>query len=215
VLCLNREMMFLLFTYHQVNPWYLHSITCLNSTTGASDLRFGGFRSQACLRARAPALHALGRSGCHYQLSFRFQSVQRREWRMHAAAVYHQFDVLTGKALWFLTSPLELGPDDLEHNHLWDAVRDCINQPRGHGRRLVSDHAHERFESSLHVLLAIAEWSVGDCGLYVHDLQQKIEHYVSLGRKSLPPAPAFSPHGAQRKQSADGRGARDGSAPPT
>ena len=183
-MCLTKEIIFLLFTYHQVNPWYLHSITCLNEKAGGSYLRFGAFRSQDCLKSHGPALQYLGRSGCHYQMSFRLHTVTLQKFgrQHHTAAVYHQFDVTMGKSLWIITSPLTRNSENRQENNLWNAVRKCINQPRGRGRLLVSEEAHERFESSLHIVIAVAEWSVGDCDSYVHDLQQRLEHLVSLTR---------------------------------
>ncbi len=44
---LSEEVMLRIFTYHQVSPCYLNFIACFGSRTGASDLRFGGFRSIA------------------------------------------------------------------------------------------------------------------------------------------------------------------------
>ena len=194
VLRLTKEMMFLLFTYHQVSPWYLNFLTCLDSSTGASDLSFGGFRPQLLITNPGSPVQELGRSGCHYHLSFRLQSIQRLEnarysrWRKHNAAIYHQFDVSTGRALWIITSPLENVPDPSDNgaqqgmkdkNYVWDSIRECINQ--GAGRHVVSEEPHERFAASLSVLGTIAEWSVGDYGFNIHELEKSIKHVVCSG----------------------------------
>jgi hypothetical protein len=198
-------MLLLLLTYHQVAPCYLNFITSYGSYSGATDLRFGGFRRQQFLAPDrlGPYIPPLGRSGVHYQISFKLQTIQRYEphqgdretpsmaelrgeqrWRRPTAAVYHQFDVLNGTALWVITSPLRSFPNSHPENRLWKSVHDGL----GGDYHVSSDELHERFNASLGVILSIAELSVGDYSFYLQDKEELILEVVrppnSFGRTS-------------------------------
>jgi hypothetical protein len=187
---LSKDMMLRIFTYHQVSPCYLNFIACFGSRTGASDLRFGGFRSHSFLRQPGPAVAGLNRSGVHYQLSIKLQSIKMdnnmgrvqaagpqraHKYRNPTAAIYHQFDMMKGTSLWILTSPLELSDEGLT-NPLWNGIQDFLAIRR---YPVASDTESDRFGASLGVLVYLAEWSVGDVAFYLHYLDENLTSIVS------------------------------------
>jgi hypothetical protein len=197
LLGLAKDALLLLFTYHQVSAFYLNFITCLDSETGATDLRFGGFRELKCLERPGPCLREFGRSGTHYQVAFRLHSIQlleskkspQHQWRKQTAAIYHQFDIRQGKALWILSSPLEkpledsgADPTGKAINILWANLRNRINGD-GRGNRMIEDDTHCRLSATLDTIATIADWSVGDTCFYVHDLENEVQSVVSTSSR--------------------------------
>jgi hypothetical protein len=190
-------MLLQVLTYHQVSPCYLNFLASYGSYSGASDLRFGGFRRHRFHTPdrRGPALPSLGRSGCHYQISFKLQTIQRyrpqpgdgatpidkhlqgeEKWRKPTAVIYHQFDLKNCTALWICTSPLRGFQGSRPRNRLWKAIHDSIADI---GYQVSSVLEHERFNASLSVALSIAEMSIGDCSFYLHDKEEQIFSTVS------------------------------------
>jgi hypothetical protein len=173
-------MMVHLLTYHQVCPSYLNFMCCL---VGASEPRFGGFRAWSRVSKPLLATDELGRSGCHYSLSFRLLYIKKTEddihtWLPHAVAVYHQFDVKAGTALWIITSTVEHG--DEKKIWIWHHLRDSIHDESGAGFELISEEHHERFAGSTKVLLSIVAWSITDLAQRVHHLEGVFRDIVRL-----------------------------------
>jgi len=166
------------FTYHQVCPSYLNFITCL---AGATEVRFGGFRARQCLRSPVSPMKILNRSGYHYQFSFRvygvlaFPSHETHPFRFHTSAIYHQFDVHNGTALWIMASPIEADGK----NYLWSDIRDSIHLGEQCGQQIVSSSCIDRFEGSVLIVAAIADWSMRHWPEYAHSLENNLREFVS------------------------------------
>lgn len=115
---ISRTLYTRICTWHQVMPEYTDLLFIFGSQLEAKEARFGSFRSRKLLSKPSVGLPipALGRSGRFYQLSYNLKSVECRsvmdagrlhqDWAVHQAAVYHQFDVESGNALWLTTQPV-------------------------------------------------------------------------------------------------------------
>jgi hypothetical protein len=191
---LSKDMLFQILAYHQVAPCYLNFIVCSGIVTMNSYLCFGGFRSQNFLTVAGPSNEPLNRSGRHYQLSIKLQSIQRdpdwndfrrnkQEYRVTSAAIYHQFDTETGGALWIITSPLQNQRYVGLANPLWEEIRNCL---RIQNHSIASDEVAVRFAGSLDILAQLAEWAIGDAAYYIHQLDQSLEDIVSFEARYMP-----------------------------
>jgi hypothetical protein len=112
---ITQRMLCRILTYHQVAPDYLNFLYIFGKQSRAQDLRYSGFRSHASLTVARPgmAIPDLGRSGSCFELCYNLKTVVcknpsadhlQRTWAIRQGAVYHQFDVLNGKALWLMTT---------------------------------------------------------------------------------------------------------------
>ncbi|KAJ9148645.1 hypothetical protein NKR23_g4855 [Pleurostoma richardsiae] len=174
LLCLTKEMLFMLLTYHQVSPCYLPFIACLTSSTGAKGFSAGG--------SRGPRMNPFGRSGQHYQFAFRLHGMvslddRLHKWRQHTAAIYHHFDVQNGSALWILTAPLDQTVNCKRKNFVWEKVKKHIHADSGGGlgAQITDEEGWKRFEASLDIIVAIVEWSLEGCSVYAYELSERIE----------------------------------------
>ena len=202
---LSTDVLLRIFTYHQVPPCYLNFVTCSGSQTGASDVGFGGFRAHSLLKEPniSPKVLDLGRSGVYYRMSIKLQSNRRDTsigaitedsrqgafaYRRLTAAIYHQFDVDKGTALWIITNPLDRSSENPLWNDLESVVR--IADPKNEDHYAVaSERPGVRFEAPLDVLISLAEWSIGDTAFYLHHLDEKLSDVVSCPRPESMKAP--------------------------
>lgn len=161
-------------------PAYLDFIMVFGAQSEPKDLRFSGFREQVRLRTPATALpiKSLGRSGRHFQLCYNLKSVcfKKRsneelkldEWSIRQAAIYHQFDVETGTALWIVTK----GGDDL-----LDRYEELIG-PRGRQEDKQFGDPGLCLGSSLATHLLFCHWSTEDWRWYIRWLEEVLDHEV-------------------------------------
>jgi hypothetical protein len=98
------------------------------------------------------------------------------EYRHTSSAIYHQFDVETGRALWIITGPLQPRRQEGAYNPLWAEVHNNLRYSR---YSIASDCADERFAASLDILTHLAEWCIGDGAYYLHNMDQRLEEIVS------------------------------------
>ncbi|KAF2031394.1 hypothetical protein EK21DRAFT_63388, partial [Setomelanomma holmii] len=163
-----------ILTYHQVMPAYLDFMLVFGAQSDPKDLRFSGFREQIRLKTPSPtaALPALDRSGRHYQMCYNLKSVQPKnkskesiildEWSIRQTAVYHQFDVETGTALWIVTK----GGEDI-----LDQYEELIG-PNGRPEDKQFQTPALSLGSSLSTHLLICHWSTDDWRWYIRWLEE-------------------------------------------
>jgi len=106
----TRDMLMFALTYHQVMPAFLDFLFPFGQQLYAKDFHFSGFRYETRLSEADKALElpALGRSGRNLQMCFSLKSVEPSKgqrdwpWSIRQTAIYHSFDVRTGRTFWLL-----------------------------------------------------------------------------------------------------------------
>lgn len=188
---ITEDMLFLILSFHQVSPAYLNFITCFSSQTGSSDLRFGGFRSQAAFRhADDRGIKELARSGINYQLCLKLRTVLERDPNVKdkpgrvsgpsklQAAIYHHFDVREARAFWIVTAPKRSFENSAKANVLWDQIRLSISECRtadGRTVKVASGAERHRFAGSLGIFVTVAEWSLSDFAFYIQHIEEQLD----------------------------------------
>jgi len=192
---LSEEILLRIMTYHQVPPCYLNFLTCCGglAMTGACDVGFSGFRSHISLGAEKPTkeIPSLKRSARHYQIALKLESTRfvpatadeanQNKYKTYTAAIYHQFDVVHGTALWIITNPLEkVQPEDgskpRPENTLW---RDLQRELAADEYRVADRDLAPRFCATLDIFSYLADWSIGDMEFYLQFLDETFDGAVS------------------------------------
>jgi hypothetical protein len=123
-------------------------------------------------------IDALGRSGQEFQICYRLQHVApikdlcedaiaevTTEWRVRSAAFHHQFDVLSGNALWIVT---QLGL----------SIKDLVKEttlPRDKPEHRQSESWEDRFGATLSMHVSFCNWSLDGWREYVQWLKRELE----------------------------------------
>lgn len=105
---ISHNMFTLALTYHQVMPSFLDFIFPFGRQEYAQDFHFSGLRHENCLNPLDKGLNVpeLGRSGREIRLCYNLQSVEKSggqadlPWLIRQTAIYHSFDVETGRSVW-------------------------------------------------------------------------------------------------------------------
>ncbi|KAL2405853.1 hypothetical protein ABEF95_000939 [Exophiala dermatitidis] len=178
----TREMLTDILTFHQVMPVFLDFISVFGSQSEPRDRRFSGFRTQITLSdpPRGLAIPALGRSGRQYQLCYNLKNValarqeterpQNNVWSIRPAVILHQFDIVTGTALWIVTK----GHYDLQERYKELTGKDGRPEDRSFGT------VEECFRSSLAVHLMACHWSTEGWRWYILWLENVLEEETSM-----------------------------------
>ena len=182
-MCSKKQMQYIL-TYLQVMPSFLDFVFPFGSPSGLA--HFTGFRQHDTVLVphdRRGAIPRLGRSGSSIGHSFLLHSPSVTgepigKWSIRQSAIYHQFDVQTGQALWIVSRGDE---------NLFDRLRRMAIQVDA---SLADDFIDSTtsFRSSLSVHQLFFEWSTESCrdniGQLERDLEQTRKHMLidDLGR---------------------------------
>ncbi|KAF1997328.1 hypothetical protein P154DRAFT_441433, partial [Amniculicola lignicola CBS 123094] len=163
-----------ILSYHQVMPTYLDFMFVFGAQSDPTDLRFGGFREQVMMKkdtAEGLSIPELGRSGRQFQLCYNLKGVSFKqsdndnfnhdEWSIRQAAVYHQFDVAHGTALWIVTK----GRLDLQERY-----RD-LTGANGRPEDRSFSTLENCFRSSLAPHLLFSHWATEDWRWYIRWLE--------------------------------------------
>ncbi len=134
----------------------------------AREMRFSGFRQRVTFNpAQLLAVDGLKRSGQQYQVAYNLKGVTRKgekEWVLRNAALYHRFDISTGRALWIVTK----GRMDVYESYKELTGEDGRPEDRAFGSIV------ECFASSLSPHLLFARWSNSDWREYVWSLEDQL-----------------------------------------
>ncbi|KAM7214010.1 hypothetical protein V8F06_010582 [Rhypophila decipiens] len=206
---ITDELLLKILTYHHVSPYFLEHIShiCHEPDSGVSEAPFGGFRSLKSFSQSPPIpeYKALGRSGLHYQLIFDFKTVitvmgpednaatvdtageDLNLWPITQCAIYHRFDISTGKSIWILTPPGSTSKsstadddDDSLNVPPWDPNK-CkttsellssfgVTSPVG-----ASPCPTDRFSASLAIMVWLADWSLSEYDAYIATLDEQMQ----------------------------------------
>lgn len=176
VLDITRPMFARILTFHQVMPAYLDFVMAFGRQDEPKDLRFSSFKKQVSLApsARLPEMVDLGRSGQQYQLCYNLKHVSREKEggfsMIRQAAIHHQFDVVTGKTLWLVTS----GRRSLQERYKDLTGKEAKAQNKSFKSPL------ECLQSSLAAHLMFSSWSSENWRWYIKSLENNLEEATGL-----------------------------------
>jgi hypothetical protein len=163
-------MLALALSYCQVMPAFLDFIFTFGDQEYPTDF-FTGFRSENRLSAinRGLPIPELGRSGVGYQICYSLKSVEeskdpRRPWSIRQAAVYHSFDLETGRATWIMIK------GNLRTKN--GVVKATEDNDRPHLRSFGT--LSQAFVSSLETHLILCEWAGEGWRWYINFLEQDL-----------------------------------------
>jgi len=189
----------MLLTYHQVTPSFLDLVFTFRYRERPLDHAL--FRSENFLESSdlPLCLPAMGRSGVQLQHSFNLLTVERAEaplekqqWPLRHASVYHSFDVMTGRSVNILLKgnrnlAMRIVDATKTHRHL------SASAPRT---------PEQAFVGSLRVHLIVLEWAAENWREYIDDLDDMLRSSCENARVAPVVdvtsgfAAPFSPRGA-------------------
>jgi hypothetical protein len=170
-------MLAFLFSYHQVMPAFLDFIFPFGKQEYARDFYFSGLREESRLGAKRKGIEIpqLGRSGTEIQLSYNLRSVEQSNgepdipWSIRNAAVYHSFDIKTGRSLWI----------NVKGNKL---IKNRVLEASGLPSMSKLESRSEAFSASLATHLLFCDWSSEGWRWYINDLEDRLQ---ALTRNAL------------------------------
>jgi hypothetical protein len=170
-------MLVRLFSYHQVNPSFLNFLWVFGVQDRPQEFRFSGFRTQRFSGepVRALKVPELDRSGYQYQISYNLKTIGDvsppsgpKEWARRQCAIYHQFDLVHGTALWVSVSA---------YDTLKRRVQELLPDS-GFSQGLGFENAEMGFKTSLAVHLIYCEWSMENWRWYIQWLETMLDEIV-------------------------------------
>jgi hypothetical protein len=147
----------------------------------AQDFHFSGFRQETYLNAaeRTLRISELGRSGRGFHMCYSLKSVERYAsaphwpWSIRQMAVYHSFDIETGKTFWIVLKANRVMKDRIE-----SATKDGTHSDLSS----FDDTAHA-FASSLATQLLLCRWCVENWRWYINFLEETLRE--ATGRAAI------------------------------
>ncbi|KAL2073992.1 hypothetical protein VTL71DRAFT_7770 [Oculimacula yallundae] len=182
ILRVSRQMFVQALTHHQVMPNFLDFVFPFGYQQYAEDSLFSGFREDTRLTNTdgGLVLPTLGRSGRDIRMCYSLKSVESKEsnlgfpWSIRQIAVYHSFDLATGKSFWFM----------IKGNHL---IRDRLksaSEPRAEDSCKPSsfESISGSLEAALETHLVLCDWCDEDWRWYLTFLESDLQR---LTRRAL------------------------------
>ncbi|CZR62157.1 uncharacterized protein PAC_12054 [Phialocephala subalpina] len=172
---ISRQMMLAALTHHQVMPSFLDFIFPFGNQEYLQDFYFSGLREETRLQSPAEGLviPQLGRSGREVRMCYNLKSVETSDgnpewpWSIRQTAVYHSFDVETGKAFWITVKGSQLIKNRIQEATAKGAVRQT---------ELKSfDSNLKAFASTLATHLVLADWCVEEWRWYLNFLEKRLQ----------------------------------------
>ena len=164
------------FTHHQVMPEFLDFVFPFGEQEYMQDFHFSGFFEETRLLASDGGLNisALGRSGREIRLCYNLKSVEssnsnpKLPWSIRQVAVYHSFDVETGKSFWTVIKGNQLLKKRVEAA--------TIPEITGKGSIKSFETTASSFSSTLATHLAICDWCDEEWRWYLNYLEEKLQN---------------------------------------
>ncbi|KAL1635092.1 hypothetical protein SLS56_001844 [Neofusicoccum ribis] len=159
-------------------PAFLDFVFTFGRRETAQEFHFGGFRHELRLAdsLKGPILSQLGRSGRDIRHCFNLRSVESSKrqqswpWSIRQTAVYHCFDVTSGRATWIV-----IKGDKLMQNRIKDAT-----EPFGQSSVTSFETNDRAFASSLFTHLIFVDWCAESWRWYIDFLEEEAQK--STGR---------------------------------
>ncbi|KAF2263814.1 hypothetical protein CC78DRAFT_464874 [Lojkania enalia] len=167
---ISRDIFGFLFSYHQILPSFLDFMFPFGKQEYVQDFYFGGLREEnrLCNDRRGAPMPDLGRSGGDLRFYYSLRSVERSpgrqgfQWSIQQTAIYHSFDIETGRCLW-----VNVKGNELMKNRFFEAA-DSFEGSKWSSR-------NSAFLTSLSTHMMICEWAVENWAWYINDLQDELQ----------------------------------------
>ncbi|OAG07883.1 uncharacterized protein CC84DRAFT_1140220 [Paraphaeosphaeria sporulosa] len=154
----------------EIMPSFLDFIFPFGNQVGAKDAYFSGLRDGSVMTAtncdaEVPQLH---RSGRELRLCYNLRSVEpsgsdpQIPWSIRQCAVYHSYDIQTGRALWVTVKGNELIKERIQDEEMLLPFTQAKSRP-------------ETFSSTLDVHLMLCDWASENWRWYLNDLERKVQ----------------------------------------
>ena len=162
-----------LLTYHQVLPSFLEFLFPFGDQQYAQDFHFSGlkFEDQFSDVGSGLRIPELGWSGLDFQLCYNLKSIEPSKgqpewpWSVRQAALYHSFDVETGRTNWIIVKA-----DQLLKKRIKSATAS-----RGVSETLCYGTVDRAFASTLAVHIMMCEWYSENCRCYINFLEETLQ----------------------------------------
>lgn len=162
----------LVLTYHQVMPAFLDFLFPFGRQQHAQDFHYASFRHEDRLTEREHCLHIpeLGWSGRELRVCYNLTSVEPLKnsqwpWSLRQAAIYHSFDVGTGRANWIIVKG-----NQLMKKRIMSATK------RSDPYELTSFGTTDRaYASTLATHLLICDWAGEHWRWYINFLEDSLQ----------------------------------------
>jgi hypothetical protein len=177
-----------LLTYHQVISNFLDFIFPFGHQHYAEDFHFSGFREDTRLSTpgRGLKIPELGRTGRELRICYSLKSVEPHlrtpdwPWSVRQTALYHSFDMETGKACWMIVKGSNL-------------IRDRIQSvSKGPSELSSFETTASSFASTLATHLVLCDWCDEDWRWYLTFLEKRLQDLTRRAQVvRVPRAPSF------------------------
>jgi len=171
-------------THEQIDPSFLEAVYTFGDQEDPKDLCLMNFSSQHTLTApedRLIAIPQMGRSGREIRVSYLLRSVEAKKnrdwpWQIRQAAVYHSFDIETGKSFWFtIKGNNQLSSRIMQASSLLD-LPSSTGSPNG--------DSIPYFKASLATHLICISWCDENWRKCINDLEDGIRKRLEEARKA-------------------------------
>ncbi|KAF5641654.1 acriflavine sensitivity control ACR-2 [Fusarium sp. NRRL 52700] len=203
----SRDSFSHIMSYYQVPPTFIEFVSAFGATHYPTDYHMTGFEFDDTLGVHESNLvniSTLGRSGREHRIQYLLRSVERdfnddgsRRWNIRQAAVYHSFDLVSGKALW-----INIKANGLLRDRIMEATGDPAILDLG-----TQDDLAKSFAATLVIHLILLEWCDEDWRTCIRDCESKVRDILVKAQTSQVVQPhAFNTSarralGSQRAQS--------------
>ncbi|KAL9077976.1 MAG: hypothetical protein Q9157_003100 [Trypethelium eluteriae] len=170
-------MLTAILTHHQVIPRFLEFLIAFGKRERATEAKFGGFCCEMTLDDRPKHAHLLetGHFNQGFQLCYSLSSPEpsqrdaRRPWSIRQTAVYHAFNIQTGRTTWIIVKGNDLIKTRItEQTSLLDPeLSEALEAP------------YATFAASLLSHLLICDWSNEEWRWYTTYLESEMENMTS------------------------------------
>ncbi|KAK7413750.1 hypothetical protein QQX98_007393 [Neonectria punicea] len=166
----SSAMFKLLCSHHQIPPSFMDSVFGFRGIDGKYDCGLAMFCDENTLLDRLEhilPLQARGRSGREIRHSFLLRSVEKSKslpdwsWGIRQLAVYHSFDVVTGRSTW-----ITVKGNTVQEDWIHDAVSE---NPAMKPDSLSS--VHESFAASLEIHTMILDWCDENWRWFINEIE--------------------------------------------
>ncbi|RSL87372.1 hypothetical protein CDV31_016259 [Fusarium ambrosium] len=170
----SRDSFSYLCCFHQVDPRFLDFVSSFGATDEPLDYHMTGFSCHDSLDVadeRLLEIPKLGRSGREFCVQYLLRSLERGSgldntttWNIRQMAVYHTFDLVTGKALW-----INIKANGLMENR----IKEASTEFPALGSEAMNDLAG-CFTATLETHMVHLEWCDEDWRACINDIERKI-----------------------------------------
>ena len=173
-------MLAFLFSWHQVSHSFLDFFFPFGLQVHARDSYYSGFRddSRISIEQKGFAIPQMRRSGRDLRICYNLRSVEPSRsdpelaWSIRQCAVYHSFDLETGRMLWI----------NVKGN---DVIRDRIQSEASSTLKDQASSRIQTFQASLSTHLILCDWAGENWRWYLNDLEEKLQE-VARGAIAMP-----------------------------